>query len=47
MFRKLLNQLMINGLWYATMIIHMSTAFITTMLYTLIAFIIKWFGKNT
>jgi hypothetical protein len=48
MLRKILNRLLESGgLWFATTMIHLTTAFITSLAYLLIAIIIRWFGKNT
>jgi hypothetical protein len=47
MLRNILNQLLANGLWFATLMIHLSTAATTTFIYLFVAIAIKWFGKNT
>lgn len=46
MFRKILNTLIINGVWFAAMMVNIYTAFITTVLYTIIAMAIKWCDKH-
>lgn len=44
MLRNLLNRLLQNGLWFATTLIHLISAIITTMSYLVVAIVIKWFG---
>lgn len=48
MFRNTLNKLIESGgLWFATMLLHIMSATITTLAYLIIGVIIKWIGKNT
>jgi len=48
MFRTLLNRLLESGgLWFATMMVHLMSAIITSIVCTIIAITIEWFGKST
>jgi len=47
MFKDILNRLLENGVWFAAMMIHLMSAFITTTSILLVGVIVDWFGKNT
>jgi hypothetical protein len=48
MLRNILNKLLnAGGLWFATVMIHLMTAFITSLAYLIIAVVIRWFNKST
>jgi hypothetical protein len=43
--RDKLTNLMQNGLWFATIMIHLTVAIITTLIYLAISIITRWLGK--
>ena len=43
--RDILNRLLRNGLWFATIMIHLTVAVITSLLYLMIAVVSRWLGK--
>ena len=46
--RKILNKLLENGgLWFTTLMIHLTTAFITVSIYVILGVIIKWIELKT
>jgi hypothetical protein len=47
MFRRILNSLLSNGVWFAAMMIHLMSATITSLAYLIIGLMIKWFEKHT
>lgn len=47
MIRKILNKLLENGLWFATIMLHLLTATVTSLSYLIIGVVIKWIEKHT